>query len=257
MDTSVSVDYLDLFRDVLRNYLPPSGPFEPAGRWFHQYRLYTVVNGDIPVPPVRGTLRIERVPQDAGGAILNINYEKTSRYAGVHTFLATVVCANDHLSTPLKWSSTYTAAAPARPLKMSLEQMETGVAGEGSVIISQGREQKKLSLPSAYTSNWALFDAVQRLERSGGAALRFTLLDDDAPKPDQVLAFYQSTHLRDRWPGAPDIRVHGFLQIGEGTTPQVYWVDDRGELLFLVSGLNAFVLDNSTYADKRTGSGRS
>lgn len=190
MNASVSVDYLDLFRDVLGNCLPPSGPFEPAGHWFHQYKLYTVVNGDIPVPPVRGTLRIERVPQATGGAILNINYEKTSRYAGVHTFLATVVCAGDDLSTPLKWNSTYTLAASAHPLKMSLEQKETGIASEGSVIISQGVEQKKLPLHSAYTSNWALFDAVQRLERSGGAAWSFTLLDDDAPKPNQILAFH-------------------------------------------------------------------
>jgi hypothetical protein len=90
----------------------------------------------------------------------------------------------------------------------------------------------------------------------GGGALRFTLLDDDAPKANQVLAFYQSVDLKDRWPGAPHIRVHGFLQIGDGTTPQVYWVDDRGELLFLVSGLNVFVLVVAPHAGPQTNSGR-
>ncbi len=242
------VGYLDLFRELLRDYHPPGGAFDPSGHWLHQYRLYTVVNGDIPVPPVRGTLRIERVPQAAGGATLNINYEKTSRYAGVHTFVATVVCAGDDLSTPMKWTSTYTAAPPAHPLKMSLAQNESGVAIDGALNIKQGKVQKKLSLPSAYTSNWAIFDAVQRLARPGGAPLRFTLLDDDAPKPDQVLAFYQTVDLKGRWPGAPNLRVHGFLQIGDGTTPQVYWVDDRGELLFLVSGLNVHILDAAPHS---------
>jgi len=255
MDTSVSVEYLDLFRDVLRDYHAPIGPFDPAGHWSHQYRLYTVVNGDIPVPPVRGTLQIERVPQPAVGAILNINYEKTSRYAGVHTIRATMVCGNDRLAAPLKWNSTYTAAPPAHPLKMSLEQQDSGVASNGELLMSQGSVHKRLPLPSAYTSNWALFDAVQRLS-PGGDALRFTLLDDDAPKPNQVLAFSQTAHLKNRWPGAPDIRVHGFLQTGEGTTPQVYWVDDRGELLFLASGLNVFVLDAGAAAGTKPGSGR-
>ncbi len=257
MDVRNSVDYLDLFRDVLRDYLPPSGPFDPAGRWFHQYRLYTVVNGDLHPPPVRGTLQIERVPQAAGGAILKVNFEKTSRYAGVHTVQATVVCAGDDLSTPVKWNSTYTAAAPAHPLKMSLELQETGIARDRSIIIKRGSEQKRLLLESAYTSNWALFDAVQRLARQGGAARRFTLLDDDAPKANQVLDFYQSVDLKDRWPGAPTLRVHGFLQIGDGIPPQVYWVDDRGELLFLISGLNAFVLDAAASAGQHISGGRS
>jgi hypothetical protein len=251
------VEYLDLFRDLLRDYHPPIGAFDPSGHWLHRYRLYTVVNGDIPVPPVRGTLRIERVPQAAGGATLNINYEKTSRYAGVHTLLATVVCAGDELSTPVKWTATYTAAAPAHPLKMSREQNESAVASDGTLNIKQGKVQKKLALPSAYTSNWALFDAVQRLARPGGAPIRFTLLDDDAPKPDQVLVFYETVDLKDRWPGAPTLRVHGFLQIGDGTTPQVYWVDDRGELLFLVSGLNVFILDAAAPAALVSISGRS
>ena len=82
------------------------------------------------------------------------------------------------------------------------------------------------------------------MARSDGAPRRFTLLETgDIPKSNQVLAFYQSVDLKDRWPGAPNLRVHGFLQVGDGISPQVYWVDDRGELLFLLSGLDAFVLD--------------
>ncbi len=245
MDSTVSINNLDLFREILRNFQPPSGPFDPSGHWRHTYHLYTVVNGDIPVPPVRGALQIERIPQPSGGVILNINYEKTSRYAGVHTFVAKVICAGDKLSTPLKWNSTYTAAPPAHPLKMSLEQQGSGYAGDGALIIQQGSAQEKLPVPAAYTTNWALFDVVQRLKSSGGDALRFTLFDDDAPKPNQVLAFCQTAELKNRWPGAPDACVHGFLQIGDGITPQVYWVDDRGELLFLSTGLNVFVLNTA------------
>jgi hypothetical protein len=256
MDTKVKIDYLDLFQDMLSNYRPSVGPFDPAGHWSHQYKLYTVVNGDIPVPPVRGTLRIERIPQAAGGVILNINYEKTSRYAGVHTLKTMMVCADDGLSTPLKWNSTHTTAPPAHSLNMSLEEQGSGIAQDGVLILKQGRVQKKLPLPPAYTSNWALFDVVQRLARPSNA-LHFTLLDDDALKPNQALSFHQSVDLRVRWPGAPNLRVHGFLQIGDGTTPQVYWVDDRGELQFLASGLNVFILDTTAPAAPETRDGRS
>ena len=257
MDSSVSIEGLDLFRDVLRNFQPPSGPFDTAGYWRHTYHLYTVANGDIPVPPVRGTLQIERVPQSAGGVILNINYEKTSRYAGVHTLVAKVTCAGDALATPLKWTSTYTAAPPAHPLKMSLEQQGSGLVSDGALIIRQGAVRKTIALPLAYTSNWALFDVVQRLKPPGDGALRFTLLDDDAVKSDQVLAYCQTAALKNCWPGAPDVRVRGFLQIGDGTTPQTYWVDDRGELLFLSTGLNVFVLDTAASRVRPTQGGRS
>ncbi len=256
MDTKVKVDYLDLFQGMLSNYQPSDGAFDPAGHWSHQYKLYTVVNGDIPVPPVRGTLRIERIAQAAGGVILKINYEKTSRYAGVHTLKTTMVCAGDGLSTPLKWNSTYTAAPPAHSLSLSLEEQGSGIARDGVLLIKQGGVQKKIPLPAAYTSNWALFDVVQRLPRPGSAS-HFTLLDDDALKPNQVVTYYQSVDLKDRWPGAPDLRVHGFLQIGDGTTPQVYWVDDRGVLQFLASGLNVFILDTTAPAAPQTRDGRS
>ena len=247
MGAAASVEYLDLLRDVLRDYIPPSGSFDPSGHWFHSYRLYTLVNARrLTLPKLRsgGKLSIERVPQAAGGATLHVNYEKTTQFAGVHTVRANLVCAGDELATPVKWDSTYRAAAPAHPLKMSLELRETGVARDRTIFIERGKEQKKLLLSSAYTSNWSLFDAVQRLARPSGASLRFTQLDaGDAPKPNQVLAFYQSADLQYRWPGAPNLRVHGFLQVGEGISPQVFWVDDRGELLFLLSGLDALVLD--------------
>jgi hypothetical protein len=257
MDPSLPIANLDLFQDVLRNFQPPSGQFDPSGHWSHTYHLYTVVNGDIPVPPVRGTLQIERVPQDGGGVVLNIHYEKTSRYAGVHTIVSKYTCGDDALATPLNWTSTYAAAPPAHPLKMSLEQQGSGMVSGAALIIRQGATKKTIPLPSAYTFNWALFDVVQRMKPGGDAALRFTLFDDDAPKPNQVLAFSQTADLKNRWPGAPDLCVHGFLQTGDGTTPQVYWLDDRGELLFLASGLNVFVLDSAVQAGPQKSGGRS
>jgi hypothetical protein len=247
MDAAVSVEYLDLLRDVLQDYIPPRGSFDPSGHWFHHYSLYTLVNArklTLRTRRIGGQLSIRRTPQAAGGAILEVKYEKTTQFAGMHTLVAKLVCAGEELATPVKWDSTYTMAAPAHPLKMSLELRETGIARDRSIFIERGTMQKKLLLSSPFTSSWSLFEAVQRLTRPGGPALRFTLLDaGDAPKPNQVLAFYQSADLKNRWPGAPTLRVHGFLQIGDGISPQVYWVDDRGELLFLLSGLDAYVLD--------------
>jgi len=260
MNAGKPVEYLDLLRDVLRDYAPPNGAFDPSGHWIHQYRLYTLVNArklTLAKPRAGGTLRIERVPQAAGGAILHVDYEKTTEYAGSHEIRATLVCAGDELSTPVKWNSTYTCAAPAHPLNMSMELSESGVAGDRSISIQRGREHQKLLLHAAYTANWSLFDAVQRMARTGGPPRRFTQLDaGDAPKANQVLAYYRSAELKERWPGAPDLRVHGFLQVGDGISPQVFWVDDRGELLFLISGLDAFVLDTNASSAQRPNGGR-
>ena len=128
----------------------------------------------------------------------------------------------------------------------------------GTLHLERGSERKQIALPPAYTSNWSLFDAVQRLPREAGDPRRFTLLDGgDTLKPNQVLSFYRTADLKNRWQGAPALRVHGFLQIGNGISPQVFWVGDGGELLFLLSGLGAFVLDAAASAGPETKAGRS
>ena len=43
-----SVEYLDLLQGVLGDFIIPTGPFNPSGQWFHQYRVYTLVNGRKP-----------------------------------------------------------------------------------------------------------------------------------------------------------------------------------------------------------------
>src|SRR5437762_2772005 len=85
---------------------------------------------------------------------------------------------------------------------------------------------------------------IERLPRRESPALRFTLFDPcDVPKPNQVLSFYKTAQLAGRWAGAPSLLVHGFLQTGDGVSPQVYWVDEKGRLLFLIAGIDAYVLE--------------
>jgi hypothetical protein len=43
--------------------------------------------------------------------------------------------------------------------------------------------------------------------------------------------------------GAVRTQMQAYEQFGEGILPIVYWVDERGRLLFVLSGLIGYVLD--------------
>jgi len=43
--------------------------------------------------------------------------------------------------------------------------------------------------------------------------------------------------------GGRDVRLHAYSQVGRGIVPWVYWVDEQGRLLFIVAGLEGYVLN--------------
>jgi hypothetical protein len=248
MDAAATGDFLDVFEGVVQGGAPPAARFDPSGAWTHQYRIFTLIfgrKGPMPNQPDGGVLTLRRTPQAAGGSILDVKLEKTSRYDGDHLLTTSIASAGDALATPLRWDSRFVAAPPSRPLAMSREIRETATLQNRTLDIEAGAARKRVELTGNFTTQWSLFDAVQRLPRQQGDALRFTLLDTGGvSKPNQVLAFYRTADLTGRWNSAPPIRVHGFIQIGTGIAPQVYWVDDRGELLFMISGLDVYILQS-------------
>jgi hypothetical protein len=228
-----SIEYLDLAQDILKSFVPPATLFDPNSAWSHRYKIFTLVSGTGVRPTNRngGSLKIERSPREGGGSILTVDYVKTTQWAGTHKISAQLTCAGDPIATPLAWSLEFTACPPPHGPALPSQKSLSG---------------KHLPVKPPHTTNWSLFEAVQRMPRREGPALRFTLFDPcDVPKPNQVLSFYKTAQLAGRWPKAPNMLVHGFLQIGQGISPQVYWVDDTGRLLFLIAGIDAYVLQAS------------
>ena len=97
------------------------------------------------------------------------------------------------------------------------------------------------------TTNWGLIDAVQRLgwrDRST-PPITFNILHNlDSLRRDQQLGFLESFEARF---GEREVTLHGYYQIGEGTMPIFYWVNDDNCLVLARYGMAALV-----YTTKRS-----
>lgn len=221
----------------------PDGPFDPLGAWSHSYRICNLAGGD------RGSVRIARTPSDGGGATLEIEATKL-----LFTFLdgkplnlknplnARIRCNSDALSTPIEWEfDTHTLLLDGkRAPELSVHQ--SGRTVSGGVRLKTGDSEAALRLPAPFTLQWSLFDAIQRLKRPLDRQVRFTMLRDfDQPKPEQVLAWRGST--KARLQNGVVLELDSFEQVGQGVLPIAYWLNKSGRLLFVISGLEAYIME--------------
>lgn len=254
---------LNVLGPALRGFQPPTGAFDPAGDWTHLYGVYTV--GQRGCGRV-GSLLLKRQAKGDGVA-LHLEYLK--RYSGDFQgkTIAELRCRADALATPVHWLMTSESVAPKGQRVPNTRIWKKARVEGHSLVIRDKRATRRATLPAAWTVNWALFDAVQRLPREPFEPLHFTLFDDfDEVKPAQRLAYWHSVTVmlggrrvqKHTWQqlekgrirktvwareGAKAVRLHGYVQTGPGIVPIVYWVDERGRLLFVVAGLEAYIYE--------------
>ncbi|MBN1672391.1 MAG: hypothetical protein JXR37_15225 [Kiritimatiellae bacterium] len=236
------------------------GDFEPAGEWTNTYRLW-FVGGRGPgflsvsrqprlrqeASPGPARLREDASPGQAvsadGRFVLAIERLVVQSAGTIHRTTARMTCAADALGSPLRWElESRILARDGRPLPAA-DVRETGVAEKGRVRIGT-RERE---MPSAFTCNWSLFEAVQRLPGTDTGALRFDLLEDlDQPKRGHQLSFLKAVPFDT---GKARLDLTGYQQLGTGVLPYTYWVDARHRLLFAISGLRAYIYDPNARAE--------
>lgn len=91
-----------------------------------------------------------------------------------------------------------------------------------------------------FSSNWSLFDAVQRLP-FGGRPMEFDLLEE-LQKPRRGHKIQYSGALELTLGGKPT-RLHGFVQTGQGIWDGAYFLDDNHRLLIASVGLMEYFYD--------------
>jgi len=254
---------LNIVAPGLDGFLPPGGDFAPEGDWQASYGVYTLAG----VCDRAGTLKLQRRAAANGRHVLRVSYEKTLPKGFVQKVAAKLDCETDALSTPRRWTYTTRIVSRSGESVPGTVLDKTAEAKNGAIEIAGGRHVRRVPVSGAYATNWALFEAVQRLPRGEFDPLHFTMFDDfDQVKPDQTLSFRKTADVvlgrkkvqehqwqelekgRIRkttwaWTGGEPVRLHAYSQLGWGVVPWVYWVDDRGRLLFVVSGLEAYLME--------------
>jgi hypothetical protein len=260
---------LEFISARLTNFKIPDEPFDPAGDWRLDYGVYTFTSlqqGPAPGGLV-GRMTLVRKTIGENQADLSLAYEKNGP-GTVQKVAATIRCGTDALSTPVRWQYSAEVVDSDAKLYENSKIAKRAVAADGRIEIVDDHSTRHIGMSGPFTINWALWDAVMRMPRGEGAPIRFTMLDHfDQVKRRQTVAFRTSAVVtlgqrrtkeqigqelekgriqQTRWTltGGRDVTLHAFEQLGEGIVPWVYWTDDQGRLLFVVAGLEVYLLDS-------------
>jgi hypothetical protein len=240
---------LDLYLEYLRGFSPPEGPFDPEGEWEHTYVVYPIyahldVTGSAWSEKQKGVLGLNRRPSRGGK-------EVTLEVVSEVTFLdwvptrtqrttANITCSADALATPSSWEleSVALAAEDGSPVPLS-EMRESGALNNRTVELTFEGGRRTFGVADHVTSNWSLFDALQRLARDAAPDVEFDMLEDlRLRREKQSLAPVDETVVET---AAGPLHLYGFRQLGAGISPTHYWLDEQGRLLLVLGKMRAYI----------------
>lgn len=241
--------FLAPLRGALERLHPPQGAFDPAGEWRQTYALYILAparGAKSETPSPYGKLVLNRKPAEAGRFQLEVDLAISTRARSGLRTRATITCAADRLATPHEWQLLSEPVEGGKPVA-GTSVTETGVLRDGA-IVRKGRVSHKVAAPGAVTSNWSLFEAVQRLPFDAPEPLSFDMLEDlDLYKAGQTLRPAGAVNLE---LGGREVRLHTFRQIGRGILPTHYWLDDEHRLIAAAGSLRAIIWDGGRPSGK-------
>lgn len=103
------------------------------------------------------------------------------------------------------------------------------------------RKLKKLVSGSPLSWKWGLVSVVQKMAANKTKELQFSTLDEfDALYSNQTLKFRKLLSLDCGDERVLDFKV--FELTGDGILPTVYYADDKGRVVFIISGMEAYVI---------------
>ena len=228
---------LVMLQDFYDQIHAPTTAFDPNGTWENTYRCLMVLTTRSIETWNSGTYKISRTRQP-NGVLCQVTQTRVNNVNRFGITNATINCEADTYATPRTWHTNSVILGqnlkPVNYTKTSLSGKATGSA----VQLDPG--SRKLRFGKHFTSNWSLFDVVQRLPY-GGRAIDFDLLEElEKPRYGHEIQ-YSGAH--DVVLGGKLTRLHGFAQTGQGIWDGAYWLDDNHKLLIASIGLMAFIYD--------------
>jgi len=227
-----------------------SEDFDPDGNWVNTYRVWTChgyrESGNAEV----GHLRIERAAGKSNKSFtLKVDQQIVNHEAAVHIVGAEIECLNNRLASPVRWELTSSFIGPDGKQRRELDAEEKVQVKTDSIEVEINGRTFKRKASSRLTSDWCLFDAVQRLAFQEEQSLTFDVLEGlGLLRPDHHLSY------RGLYPiniNGKDVSLHRFSQLGHGVLPYDYWLDEYHRLLMAITLSRAYILDDKAQAETK------
>lgn len=226
--------------NLLKDYkFPPATGFNPDS-----YKLnYQAVSAD--ADTIKGSLDFSR--KVAG---TNIQYAFSIHRLIPKTFVykvhGSLMAANNDFPSVVSWEgqSMISPVDSEKPYLNSEKKIMGKVTGKNVVLKENGKESKLTLSSGNLTWKWGMIDMVRIMASKNIQSLEFSTLDEmDVIYPKQKVSFRKSKMLTTGEGEKVNFKV--FDLIGDGVIPTVYWVDQFGRVVFIVTGLEAYMLMKS------------
>lgn len=218
---------------------PPLGNFTPDGSWKQSYAMFVLVpKGALKV----GEFSLERKVKGSADFMLGIAMRSRGN-SGFSLFQrAEIQCNLDALATPVSWLFDTKLAREANdPPYMQSGYRRSASVRNSVMMVGDRLRNTSIVLDGAYSNEWSLLEAVQRLPGEKTQNMHYTLIDEfDTPQPAHTLAFRDKVNVRLK--DSPSL-LTGFCDLGTAVVPTTYWVDENHRLIFVCSGLTVYALN--------------
>ena len=191
-----------------------------------------------------GFLRINRSIGTESAVHLHVERSFETALHSDYTVVADIECRSDALQTLTGFRQSVQFTDHRRLHMSGLDLEESGsIANQSFVRIANGRTVRSERRLDRLTTEWAVFDAVQRLDFTPGIVLEFDMLEDMVfYRTGQRLA-YMGTETHTVSGNDLPVEFHVFRQTGRGVLPYDYYLADNHRLLYVISGNLAYVAD--------------
>jgi hypothetical protein len=227
---------------ALAAWPPASEASGPDEEKVQTYRIWTCHGYTDSGNENRGFLRIERSRGNANGSFpLAIEQQVVHTGGILHQLKAAVVCGDDPLFSPREWTLTSRFFKPDGSPREDLSLLQRGQCWDGRLVSTTNGVTRRVNCAPRVTSDWCLMEAIRRMPREMGQPIEFDMLQGlTTLRPGHRLDYSGTeTVARD---GRP-VTLHRFRQLGRGTLPYEYWLDERRRLVLVVTHTRAYVLD--------------
>ncbi len=219
-----------------------SDGFRPDGDWVNTYRIWTCHGYRASGNDDEGFLRVARTGSKPGDSFtLKIDQEILHDGANLHSIHAEIQCSSDSLASPSGWQlSSRLVGSDGKP-RRGLGMGEQSRIDGGTLKTTIDGKTSERNVSGSTTADWCLFEAIQRMPAEAGKFGPFDVLEG--------LSVVRAEH-RLSYRGLDPVevdslggRLHRFEQLGQGTLPYDYWLDDHHRLLVVATGARAYILD--------------
>ncbi len=229
--------------NVIDQFPPTPADFNPQKNWTNTYRIWTCHGYRESGNADRGFLKIEKINNTSDKTFeIKIKKNIINDKKIVNSISANILCLNDKFASPVSWNLSSKFYTPDGKIVSDIGTEENVKVVSDQLEVSKHGRIFKRNVPKQFTSNWCLFEAVQRFRQKAGFILNFDMLEGlSLLRRKHKLEFCDEYLFKLN--GETKTLYH-YNQLGMGSLPYEYWLDEKQRLQMVVTLSVAYILDD-------------